>query len=82
MWVIIWRKEWPSHFTSMWAFALNGVLYVAYTVWSGEWKSLVPNRDTLAEAWQVVRHDLGLRRDRCRDGNSTVRRGSPTPGSS
>jgi len=51
------------HFTFMWAFALNGVLYGAYTVWSGEWRLLIPNRSTLAEAWQVVRHDLGLSKE-------------------
>jgi thiosulfate reductase cytochrome b subunit len=51
------------HFTFMWIFALNGLLYVAYTAWSGEWRYLVPNRHTFAEAWQVVRHDLGLRKE-------------------
>jgi thiosulfate reductase cytochrome b subunit len=50
------------HFVFMWFFALNGLLYVAYTAWSGEWRHLVPNRQTFAEAWQVVRHDLGLRK--------------------
>jgi len=50
------------HFTFMWFFAINGVLYVAYTAWSGEWRELVPNRRTLAEAWQVVLHDLGIRK--------------------
>jgi thiosulfate reductase cytochrome b subunit len=52
------------HFTFMWFFAINGLLYVAYTVWSGEWRELVPNRGTFAEAWQVVLHDLGVRKDR------------------
>jgi thiosulfate reductase cytochrome b subunit len=51
------------HFTFMWFFALNGLLYVAYTAWSGEWRHLVPNRQSLAEAWQVVRHDLGLSKE-------------------
>jgi thiosulfate reductase cytochrome b subunit len=51
------------HFTFMWFFALNGLLYVGYTAWSGEWRHLVPNRHTLREAWQVVRHDLGLRKE-------------------
>jgi thiosulfate reductase cytochrome b subunit len=51
------------HFTFMWLFAVNGLPYVAYTAWSGEWRYLVPNRQTFAEAWQVVRHDLGLRKE-------------------
>ena len=32
------------HFTFMWLFAVNGVLYVAYSVLSGEWRYLFPNR--------------------------------------
>jgi thiosulfate reductase cytochrome b subunit len=48
------------HFTFMWFFALNGLLYVAYTALSGEWRHLVPDRHTFGEAWQVVLHDLGL----------------------
>ncbi len=50
------------HFTFMWFFAINGLLYVTYTFWSGEWRELVPNRHTFAEAWQVVLHDLGIRK--------------------
>jgi thiosulfate reductase cytochrome b subunit len=50
------------HFTFMWLFAVNGLLYVGYTLWSGEWRELVPNRHTMAEAWQVVLHDLGVRK--------------------
>jgi thiosulfate reductase cytochrome b subunit len=50
------------HFTFMWFFAINGLLYVSYTLWSGEWRALVPNRRTFAEAWQVVLHDLGIRK--------------------
>ena len=34
------------HFTFMWFFAINGLLYVAYTAWSGEWRHLVPDRRT------------------------------------
>ena len=48
------------HFLFMWIFAINGVLYVVYTLLSGEWRHLVPNRDTPREAWQVLLHDLGL----------------------
>ncbi len=50
------------HFTFMWVFAINGLLYVTYTFWSGEWRELVPNRHTFPEAWQVVLHDLGIRK--------------------
>ena len=50
------------HFAFMWLFAVNGFLYVLYTVISGEWRHLLPNRHTPREAWQVVLHDLGLRK--------------------
>lgn len=50
------------HFTFMWLFAINGILYVGYTIASGEWRHLVPNRDTPREALDVVLHDLGLRK--------------------
>ncbi len=48
------------HFTFMWLFALNGLIYVLYTFWSGEWRHLLPNRHTPREAWDVLLHDLKL----------------------
>jgi thiosulfate reductase cytochrome b subunit len=50
------------HFTFMWLFALNGLAYVLYTLISGEWRHLLPNRHTPREAWHVVLHDLKLRK--------------------
>ena len=50
------------HFFFMWFFALNGVAYVAYTVFSGEWRYLVPSRQSFREAILVVLHDLRLRK--------------------
>lgn len=48
------------HFALMWLFAINGLCYVVYTLVSGEWRHLVPNRRSFREAWQVVLHDLRL----------------------
>ncbi|HET9768767.1 MAG TPA: cytochrome b/b6 domain-containing protein [Thermoanaerobaculia bacterium] len=48
------------HFFVMWLFAINGVLYVGYTLLSGEWRYLVPNRHSFREAWRVLLHDLHL----------------------
>src|SRR5215212_2941743 len=31
------------HFVFMWIFAINGMLYVGYTLFSGEWRFLVPD---------------------------------------
>jgi len=50
------------HFFVMWFFAVNGVLYVLYTIFSGEWRDLVPNRRSFVEAIQVTLHDLHLRK--------------------
>jgi len=51
------------HFCFMWFFGVNGVLYVVYTILSGEWRALVPNRRSFREAIHVVLHDLHIRRD-------------------
>jgi len=48
------------HFFFMWPFAINGLLYVLYTAYSGEWRYLLPNRRSLREAIQVTIHDLRL----------------------
>jgi thiosulfate reductase cytochrome b subunit len=48
------------HFFFMWFFVINGIAYLAYTIFSGEWRSLVPNRQSFREAWLVTLHDLGL----------------------
>ena len=48
------------HFFFMWFFAINGLLYVLYTAFSGEWRHLVPNRQSFVEAMQVTLHDLGF----------------------
>jgi len=50
------------HFLFMWFFAINGFLYVLYTVISGQWKQLLPNRHSFKEAWQVLLHDLHIRK--------------------
>lgn len=50
------------HFFFMWFFFLNGLAYVLYTLFSGEWRVLLPNRHSIKEAWQVFLHDLHLRK--------------------
>ena len=50
------------HFLFMWFFAINGFLYVVYLFISGEWKLVFPNKRSLRESWQVVLHDLHIRR--------------------
>ena len=50
------------HFVFMWIFIINGILYIAYTLVSGEWRYLFPDRKAFREAWQVVLHDLHIRK--------------------
>lgn len=50
------------HFFLMWLFTINGLLYVGFTLLSGQWRYLVPNRHSVGEAWQVVLHDLRIRK--------------------
>jgi thiosulfate reductase cytochrome b subunit len=50
------------HFFFMWFFAINGFLYVAYTVISGEWRKLIPERRSFADALDVTLYDIGLRK--------------------
>ncbi len=46
------------HFLFMWIFAINGVCYTLYLVFSKRWKDLVPNRKTVGEALQVVWNEM------------------------
>lgn len=48
------------HFFFMWFFALNGIVYVVYTLYWGEWRYLVPSRESFREAILVALHDLRL----------------------
>ncbi len=51
------------HFFFMWLFIGNGILYVLYTLISGEWRFLFPSRHSFKEAIHVTLHDLGIRKD-------------------
>jgi thiosulfate reductase cytochrome b subunit len=46
----------------MWLFIINGLLYILYTIFSGEWRYLLPNRHSFKEAWQVLLHDLRIKK--------------------
>jgi thiosulfate reductase cytochrome b subunit len=50
------------HFFFMWLFAINGIAYVAYLLWSREWKFMIPHKESLKEAIQVTLVDLHLRK--------------------
>jgi thiosulfate reductase cytochrome b subunit len=50
------------HFLFMWLFFLNGIAYVLYTIISGEWRDLVPTKKSFKRSWQVLLHDLHIRK--------------------
>jgi thiosulfate reductase cytochrome b subunit len=50
------------HFLFMWVFAINGLIYIIYTIVSGAWRELIPNRHSFKEAWLVLLHDLRIRK--------------------
>jgi thiosulfate reductase cytochrome b subunit len=48
------------HFFFMWLFALNGIIYVIYTIFSGEWRALLPIPASFKRAPLVALHDLHI----------------------
>ncbi len=50
------------HFVFMWFFTVNGIVYFFYLLFSKEYKLIFPHKAALKEAWQVVLHDLHLRK--------------------
>lgn len=48
------------HFFFIWLFAANGVVYVAYLIFSGEWRALLPVPSSLRRAARVALHDAHL----------------------
>src|SRR5260221_2624610 len=48
------------HFFFMWFFALNGMAYVLYTIFSGEWREVLPTRHSLVGAHAVTLPALGV----------------------
>ena len=50
------------HFFFMWLFAINGLIYFLFLLFSKEWKLIVPNKRSLKEAGLVVLHDLHIKK--------------------
>jgi thiosulfate reductase cytochrome b subunit len=50
------------HFFFMWFFTINGIVYFLYLLFSKEWKLIFPNKYALKEAWQVILHDLHIKK--------------------
>ena len=48
------------HFFFMWFFAVNGIIYIIYTIVSGEWRALLPIPSSLKRAPLVALHDAHI----------------------
>jgi thiosulfate reductase cytochrome b subunit len=51
------------HFFFMWLFVANGIAYILYLTISGEWRKVLPDRQSLRDAVLVTLHDLHLRKE-------------------
>ena len=43
-----------DHFFFMWIFAVNGIAYVLFLLFSGEWRFLLPRRESVKHAFHVL----------------------------
>ena len=66
------------HFYFMWFFAINGLVYVLFTITSGHWREMLPTRRGFTDALLVTLHDLGLRKACRRRVSTTPRNRFPT----
>ncbi|MCY7345268.1 MAG: cytochrome b/b6 domain-containing protein [Pyrinomonadaceae bacterium] len=48
------------HFFFMWLFLVNGVIYVLYLIFSGEWRGMLPVPGSFKRAALVTLHDLHI----------------------
>jgi thiosulfate reductase cytochrome b subunit len=48
------------HFFFMWFFLVNGVIYVLYLIFSGEWRGMLPVPGSFKRAMLVTLHDLHI----------------------
>ena len=48
------------HFFFMWFFLINGVIYVLYLIFSGEWRGMLPVPGSFKRAALVTLHDLHI----------------------
>ena len=75
-------KGMAFHFTFGWLFTLNGIAYGLYLWRTGGWRRIVPDRQHLREAVDVVLHDIGLRKSKPVQGTYNAANGSRTAPSS
>lgn len=50
------------HFFLMWLFVMNGAIYLGWLLMSGEWRTLVPDRQTFKQAIPYILYDLKFKK--------------------
>ncbi|MFN8309037.1 MAG: cytochrome b/b6 domain-containing protein [Chitinophagales bacterium] len=50
------------HFALIWIFTFNGLAYVLFTMFSGQWRYLFPRKSSWKESWAVVLYELRIRK--------------------
>jgi thiosulfate reductase cytochrome b subunit len=48
------------HFPFAFVFAVNGILYVGFLIFSGQWRYLAPERRSIRDAAIVILHDIKI----------------------
>ncbi|MFT3743180.1 MAG: cytochrome b/b6 domain-containing protein [Pyrinomonadaceae bacterium] len=56
------------HFFFMWLFAINGLIYVVYTIVTGEWRTILPVPSSLKRAAVVALHDAHIAKAKPKQG--------------
>ncbi|MBC7427297.1 MAG: cytochrome b/b6 domain-containing protein [Bacteriovorax sp.] len=51
------------HFFIMWAFIINGLVYLAFLFISGEWRELAFDRKIFKDTFFVILHDLHIKKE-------------------
>ncbi len=48
------------HFSIGWLFTINGIAYGLYSLFTGEWRKVAPDRHSFSDGLKVLRYDLHL----------------------
>ncbi|HEX7940270.1 MAG TPA: cytochrome b/b6 domain-containing protein [Gemmatimonadaceae bacterium] len=51
------------HFAMMWLLVANGLLYLGFLFFHGEWRDIVPRRGDTRDAWEMLKFYLFVRPD-------------------
>lgn len=65
------------HFAMMWVLVLNGLAYLVFIFFHGEWRDLSPRRGDARDAWEMIKFYLFVRRHHPHQGkNNALQKGT------